>query len=447
MRWYVSIDGRVHGPFEEQQVVDLVRSGRPDVQLRGEAGGPWLPVQQSPFAGFAPPASFVAPASAPTVIAPTRASPPMSTEQKAAIALFSLGSLVALVLCLIHGMFGVLLGLSLIVWAIIAELKRRRSLLAFVFARPASLLMSGGLVAMGLAFSTCGAVVLVGSQAVEAERRQAAESARRADEEKTRKRAALEQELPSKLKSWRGTLERAQATADRGNPSDAHRQAEGVRKEIEDSRLALGDPEPPELAAAAKDAKQRAERLKAHADLLEGVAAIDTNIAKGKEHQKNREWLEADKAFDAALELVSLMEKAPAPARAYLPKDFDPAKKRRETERHKMSIAGPVAREKKRLEQEAEKRKQAEAYAALCGTAPTISAWDGEVVGLESALKETAHDPDSIDVEHCTTPVLTGKICWVFSCDVRGKNMFGAKILLRKKFSYSTALGFQELED
>jgi len=39
---------------------------------------------------------------------------------------------------------------------------------------------------------------------------------------------------------------------------------------------------------------------------------------------------------------------------------------------------------------------------ALCGDKPQRSGWDGEIVGLEAHIKETANDPDSIDVENCT---------------------------------------------
>jgi hypothetical protein len=54
MRWYVSRNGETTGPVEEDQVAAWVRAGMVDAQLRGEAGGPWMSVQQSPFAAFMP---------------------------------------------------------------------------------------------------------------------------------------------------------------------------------------------------------------------------------------------------------------------------------------------------------------------------------------------------------------------------------------------------------
>jgi hypothetical protein len=71
----------------------------------------------------------------------------------------------------------------------------------------------------------------------------------------------------------------------------------------------------------------------------------------------------------------------------------------------------------------------------LCGSSPPlIGGWDGELVGSESYISRTAHDPDSIDVENCTVPKLTDD-CWITICDVRGKNAFGALVLNRYKFS------------
>jgi len=62
---------------------------------------------------------------------------------------------------------------------------------------------------------------------------------------------------------------------------------------------------------------------------------------------------------------------------------------------------------------------------------------------LESKIEESAHDPDSIDVSNCTRPVLSKDNCWVSTCDVRGKNAFGALTLQKQTWSYSKALGFR----
>jgi hypothetical protein len=77
------------------------------------------------------------------------------------------------------------------------------------------------------------------------------------------------------------------------------------------------------------------------------------------------------------------------------------------------------------------------APAARCGEAPKINAWDGELVGLEAMLKQTAHDPGSIDVEDCTPPELNEKYCWLSVCKVRGRNAFGALVLNHTLFGYA----------
>ena len=50
MRWYVSRNGETAGPVEEAQLFEWVRGGMRDGMVRDEAGGPWTPLEQSPFA-------------------------------------------------------------------------------------------------------------------------------------------------------------------------------------------------------------------------------------------------------------------------------------------------------------------------------------------------------------------------------------------------------------
>lgn len=89
------------------------------------------------------------------------------------------------------------------------------------------------------------------------------------------------------------------------------------------------------------------------------------------------------------------------------------------------------------------------AYRVLCGEdAPVMSPWDGELVGAETYVGQTAHDPDSIDVERCTVPVLTREDCWSTTCQVRGRNAFGALVLNRMRFNvaaHNRILGAQQL--
>jgi hypothetical protein len=84
-----------------------------------------------------------------------------------------------------------------------------------------------------------------------------------------------------------------------------------------------------------------------------------------------------------------------------------------------------------RIEKQADSRLR---YMLSCGNAPRLSGWDGGSSDAESLLKRGAHDPDSIDVERCTAAELTSNRCWRFTCEVRGKNMFGALVLNEHTF-------------
>lgn len=59
MRWYVSTDGQTTGPHEEAEMKRLIDKGQATQasHVRDDAGGPWSPIVQSPFAslfGIAP---------------------------------------------------------------------------------------------------------------------------------------------------------------------------------------------------------------------------------------------------------------------------------------------------------------------------------------------------------------------------------------------------------
>lgn len=86
-------------------------------------------------------------------------------------------------------------------------------------------------------------------------------------------------------------------------------------------------------------------------------------------------------------------------------------------------------------------RAERAAQALLCGSAPLVSAWDGELIGAERFVGQGAHDPDSIDVEQCTVPSLAVDTdhCWLSTCVVRGRNLFGA--MTRSRMQFEVARG------
>jgi hypothetical protein len=144
------------------------------------------------------------------------------------------------------------------------------------------------------------------------------------------------------------------------------------------------------------------------------------------------DYVGADKVYDA---LVTALD-VPSWASKYV--SMDDVKKMRFTvtsKRH--AIASRV--QKQQLQEGA-----ALVYQKVCGEKPMRSFLDHAIVGLESHIKDTANDPDSIDVKDCTVPVMTENHCWVSTCKVRGKNGFGALILKHPTYSFST-LGIEEV--
>lgn len=137
--------------------------------------------------------------------------------------------------------------------------------------------------------------------------------------------------------------------------------------------------------------------------------------AQAKQLSKDKRWIEAEQAWT---KVMALVEEQP---------DGEPsARKARQAK------LATVKRELNRVKAPAKRLREQEAarlaYAQLCGSAPTPSAWDGGIFMVELAVKQGAHDPDSIEVTSCTQPVLTEDLCWRSRCEIRGKNAFGAKV-------------------
>ncbi|HEX2880023.1 MAG TPA: hypothetical protein VHO25_10875, partial [Polyangiaceae bacterium] len=172
--------------------------------------------------------------------------------------------------------------------------------------------------------------------------------------------------------------------------------------------------------------------------IVKKASAVVAGIDKTTELMKGKAWISAETAAQSVLDAVKNLESSQQDSlNRFLPKGFKVAAKRATVEQMLRTVKGPADRE--RVKQAAE-----EAYRKLCGPKPVWSGWDGEIVGLESAIARSAHDPDSIDVENCTDPVLMTQRCWRFTCEVRGNNAFGAKVLNVRTFYHSEAGGFEE---
>jgi hypothetical protein len=262
---------------------------------------------------------------------------------------------------------------------------------------------------------------------------------------------------PAKAVEWRAALRRISSDIASIKTTDSlHKKRDELTMLRGQAKTWLGqlDTKPADAVAAESEIASRSSQVQAMADFVDGVSAFDEALRDAKALIAKRSWLDADQVLDGALKRVEVLKTADASFRTLVAAGFDPDRKKAEVVAAKASIAGAVARlkrqqaaaeaaQKKREVAEEEAKAEAQAYLALCGDSPVISSWDGEMIGLASTIRESAHDPDSIDVSKCTQPILTKENCWVSACNVRGKNAFGGLILQRQVWSYSKALGFR----
>lgn len=258
--------------------------------------------------------------------------------------------------------------------------------------------------------------------------RQAAE-VRAVEQKKVDDEAAeLRRAAPTSIAQVTATLTAATAALDAGR-------LEAVESGVTEGKAVLAkyeglSPSVTEMTVLGQQFSDLERRL---STIVNAKAALDgAELRNAQADIKAQDYAAADKRYDDLLKKLDV----PAESEKYVPM-ADVRKMRATVESKRRAIASRV--QKQEMQEAA-----ARLYEKACGDKPRLSPWDGEVVGLEDHLKETANDPSSIDVEKCTIPVMTEKHCWVSSCNVRGKNAFGALILLRKTYSFST-LGIEEV--
>lgn len=169
-----------------------------------------------------------------------------------------------------------------------------------------------------------------------------------------------------------------------------------------------------EAASRALELFDKATKLKAEADGL----------------IRESRFLDADRRLEKAVAALEQISDHDA-------KRADRTKLMSAIQATRKQIQSQAAQQRKAEEKREAENKRAElkaqAMRELCGDKPARDAWDGDIIGIESWLERTAHDPDSIDVENCTDPVMTDN-CWRTRCLVRGKNAFGAMVATNKTF-------------
>ena len=205
--------------------------------------------------------------------------------------------------------------------------------------------------------------------------------------------------------------------------AEAEEHAEAGR--WEEARTALGNaspyltglgPDGADLRARQSALQQRGEpQWAALAAIQRAQATLDAEHADA---------IAAEAAYDGALSALSTISGEP----------FD--QNARGIRALRRRLEGARRRNHRAAERLGRERAARAAQRDRCGAAPSLSAWDGELIGSEFFVQQTAHDPDSIDVERCTPPSLTVDTdhCWVTTCDVLGRNGFGAMIRSRMQF-------------
>lgn len=168
------------------------------------------------------------------------------------------------------------------------------------------------------------------------------------------------------------------------------------------------------------------------ADAAAKLATVKSETARGERltsgTRDGETWKYAHDLWRQQLELLALVEAADPAVRDRLADDLPELRR---------SITAKIKKSRRYVDPYERKQAALAALVALCGPAPTgCGGWDG-CEGAEEAFKRVAHDPGSVDVEHCTEPELTKKYCWTSSCELSANNLFKAKTRAVHKFSFS----------
>jgi hypothetical protein len=261
---------------------------------------------------------------------------------------------------------------------------------------------------------------------------------------------AVAAEVPTVSKDVDAAIESTSAINSPGDLAGKVAELTALRKRLD--RFNGLKPVPPEVVQG----KKRLDGVIALlTDTLEATTAVAVAVSAAADADQRvaaGAWLEADALYANAVagwgthpERMNAVRikgddgkvKAPDPA-------AEKAKVERKRQRIAIQVRTATAAKELALKKEEQEKREAATLATVCGPQPACSSWDGECVGIASALKDVAGDPSAVTVSKCSAPVLTKDKCWVTTCDVRGKNAFGGMVRSRRRFSIS-ALGVSDI--
>jgi hypothetical protein len=323
--------------------------------------------------------------------------------------------------------------ISIFVWSGYALAGRTRSLLALFYSgsrlRVAKAVGSGayGVLMLLIATAALGTAQMQKERAAAESKRDEA-LARSQQAASKRRRDELLTNSGSVAASFRATLDSVEGLLKSAKARDALGML--TREEPVVQPYLTLRPVPPNVAALSPryvGLKQRATEVVGTLDQIEKAQA---DVRDAEARMSRQDWITANEELKSVVSTLAAIAMTDD-IRAQLPKNVSLQKLAADAQRlsarakpHADKALGEIAKHA--------------AYLAVCGRKPVCGGWDGECTGLEAHVRQTANDPDSIDVERCTDPVLTEARCWMTQCDVRGKNAFGALVLQRQTFMMST---------
>jgi hypothetical protein len=202
-----------------------------------------------------------------------------------------------------------------------------------------------------------------------------------------------------------------------------------------------------EVAEAA--AREAERKRKLAASFSERAKDIEKAITTAAQQRAKKDYEGADaslKSVESQLDDVRGTDAETSADWKRLKPQADAQRKLLQPILDKIARAEQAQADKEKREEDA-RQAAAAALKETCGEVPLVSAWDGSIPIVERHLRSSAHDPDSIEVSECTTPVLNDAVCWVSTCKVRGNNAFGGKILQIMRFAMTndTVLAAEEV--
>lgn len=356
MAWYLNANGETVGPVDEARLIEWIH-GRHVLSgtICSVGSQQWMDLAaHPPFAAAlrqaAPPPPPLAMHAAAHVNAqgysPARAKTPMNPWLK-----LSLIGMALVVVGFSVGVVGVLLGLALVGTGEFARRNNRTSFVSWVVKRQPTAGLAIGSIALGAVILLGGVAQIVGAMSAKwtAEREQQARLAADA----TRK-ADLTASLPTRVAEWRAKIGQVRALAE--SPifvGGGLGTIDAVTSGIDAFAADVGPPPPPSLGQVKMEAAAVRDKYAARSNFEDAVRETGEQIQAAKDQVAAKKWLAADLSYAGALARLDAIAKAPAWLTPLLPVDFEREAKQKQIETLRAQIAGPVAIEQRKQENEA----------------------------------------------------------------------------------------------